>query len=120
MLDRHATSAKSAHWKFGGTMTLVRTGPGAVTIDPRAPAGGVRAVMSNFDIDGADVKREHQTFLISHVVPILTGSSARAWLQGSASHTGTDAHNLALSGRQVNAVVAFLVARGVATSRLTV
>lgn len=101
-------------------MTLIRTGPGVVTTDPRVPAGGIRAVMSNFDIDGADVKREFQTFLMTRVVPILTGPRARGWLQGSASHTGSDAHNLALSERRARAVEAFLVANGVAASRLTV
>jgi hypothetical protein len=101
-------------------VTLVRTGPGVVTIDPRAPSGGVRAVMSNFDIDGADVKREHQTFLRSRVIPILTGPSARAWLQGSASHSGSDRHNQALSERRAHAVEAFLVANGVQVSRLNV
>jgi hypothetical protein len=101
-------------------MTLVHTGPGVVTIDPRAPVGGVRAVMSNFDIDGADVKREHQTFLTMRVVPILVGLNARAWLQGSASHSGPDAHNQALSERRARAVAAFLVAHGVSASRLTV
>jgi outer membrane protein OmpA-like peptidoglycan-associated protein len=90
-------------------MTLIRTGAGIVTIDPRAPAGGVRAVMSNFDVDGADVKREHQRFLTTRVVPILTGPNARGWLQGSASHSGPDAYNQALSERRARAVEAFLV-----------
>lgn len=101
-------------------MTLVHTGPGVVTVDPRAPAGGIRAVMSNFDIDGADVKREHQTFLATRVVPILTGANARGWLQGSASRSGPDAHNQRLSERRARAVEAFLVARGVQASRLNV
>jgi hypothetical protein len=101
-------------------MTLIHTGPGIVTIDPHAPAGGVRAVMSNFDIDGADVKREHQTFLTTRIVPILTGPNARAWLQGSASHSGSDAHNQALSERRARAVATFLAAHGVPALRLTV
>jgi hypothetical protein len=99
-------------------MTLIRTGRGVVTIDPRAPTGGIRAVMSNFDIDGADVKPEHQTFLRTRVIPIMVGPAARCWLQGSASRSGPDAHNQALSERRANAVQAFLVANGVQASRI--
>ena len=76
--------------------------------------------MSNFDIDGADLKREFQSFLVSRVVPVLTGASARGWLKGSASHSGSDSHNQALSEWRARAVEAFLVANGVAASRLTV
>jgi hypothetical protein len=101
-------------------MTLIHTGPGVVTIDPRAPTGGVRAIMSNFDIDGADVKREHQTFLRSRVIPIMVGPAARCWLQGSASRSGPDAYNQALSQRRADAVKLFLVANGVAASRINV
>src|SRR3954451_4425823 len=45
-----AANLRPARPRKGRRMTLVHTGPGVVTIDPRAPVGGVRAVMSNFDI----------------------------------------------------------------------
>src|SRR5690606_21566525 len=42
---------------------LKATGPGRVAKSPGAPAGGVRAALANFDIDGDTPKAEHKTFL---------------------------------------------------------
>jgi hypothetical protein len=88
--------------------------------DPRAPAGGVRAQLTNFDIDVDALKPEHKRFLDREVVPILTGPSARVWLQGQASHTGTAAHNLELSHRRALRTAEYLEGRGVADARIQV
>jgi hypothetical protein len=79
----------------------------------------VRASLYNFDIDGSDPKAEHLVFLGKKVLPILLGRSARCWLQGSTSHSGSDAHNLKLSKERVDKVVAYFVSRGVDVRRLT-
>lgn len=101
-------------------MTLTRTGPGRVTTDSRVPRGGVRAVLSNFDIDGDALKTEHINFLTSRVVPILLRPDARIWLQGSASHSGSDAHNMQLSRRRAEAVVTHLQRSGVGATRIQI
>jgi hypothetical protein len=96
------------------------TGPGKITANPRVPVGGVRAVLSNYDIDVDVPKREHTTFLDAQVVPILLGKNARIFLQGSASSTGTAAHNLDLSRRRANNVASYLQKRGVLASRIQI
>jgi outer membrane protein OmpA-like peptidoglycan-associated protein len=92
-------------------MAISHTGPGRVAVNAKAPVGAVRATLGNFDIDGATLKREHLTYLQSRVVPILARKNARIWLQGSASHSGSDKHNLALSRQRARAVVDFLLAK---------
>ncbi len=96
------------------------TGPGKVSTNPRVPVGGVRAVLSNYDIDVDVPKREHTAFLDAQVLPILLGKSARVFLQGAASSTGSEAHNLELSRRRANNVAGYLQKRGVQASRIQI
>src|ERR1700737_2981138 len=96
------------------------TGPGKVIPNSDVPAGGVRAVLANYDIDVDVPKREHITFLDMRVLPILLGRSARVFLQGSASKTGTAAHNLDLSRRRANKVGTYLQSRSVEASRIQI
>jgi len=74
----------------------------------------------NFDIDGDAPKAEHKIFLDAQVVPILTQADSICFLRGEASHTGSDAHNLELSKRRANNVLAYLISRGVPASRVKV
>ncbi|WP_437755085.1 OmpA family protein [Sorangium sp. So ce1389] len=69
--------------------------------------------MSNYDINVDKPKPEHETFLDTTVVPILLRKMARVWLQGSASSTGSAAHNMALSQRRAENVADHLLKRGV-------
>src|SRR5262249_53516536 len=95
-------------------MSLHRTGPGIITIDDKySLPGGIKALLSNYDIDGDTPKQEHLDFLNTRVAPLLVSHPAHIWLQGSASHSGSDQHNMDLSLRRVNKVVAHLVSRGV-------
>jgi hypothetical protein len=96
------------------------TGPGKVTTDRRVPVGGVRAVLSNYDIDVDTPKPEHIAFLDSRVVPVLVRKRARIFLQGSASRTGSDAHNLALSRRRAEKVAAHLISRGAVSRQIQI
>lgn len=90
------------------------TGPGRVTRNPNAPLGGIRAVLTNFDVDGDALKPEHILFLDGFVIPLLVGKQpARLFLRGEASHPGSDAHNLELSRRRAGSVVSYLRSRGV-------
>ena len=97
---------------------LVRTGPGAVRTDSRVPAGGIRVVLSNYDVDGDAIKPEHRDFLDREVIPRLVGRSARAWLQGSASHSGEDDYNQRLSERRVDHVIDYLKSHGALDSQV--
>jgi hypothetical protein len=99
---------------------LKMTGPGKVNTPGGAPAGGVRAALANFDIDGDTPKAEHKTFLDAQVVPILRTADAICILRGEASHTGSDAHNLDLSKRRAQNVLNFLMSRGVPAARVRV
>jgi hypothetical protein len=74
----------------------------------------------NFDIDGDAPKAEHKAFLDQTVVPILTKGDSICILRGEASHTGSDAHNLALSKRRADHVFTYLVSRGVPAKRVKV
>jgi len=89
------------------------TGAGRVSVHRNAPLGGIRAAMSNYDIDVDTLKQEHIYFLDTRIVPLVSGKRARIWLQGSASSTGTDAHNMALSRRRAENVARYLEGRGV-------
>lgn len=88
------------------------TGPGKIAVNSAAPVGGIRASMSNYDIDSDAPKREHLNFLDARVLPLVLGRMARVWLQGAASSTGTDAKNMALSRRRAEGIAAFLASRG--------
>ncbi len=100
---------------------LKSTGSGKLSESLAVPAGGVRALLYNYnyDIDGSEPKPEHLAFLSTRVLPIVMGKSARCWLQGSTSHTGSESYNLALSKARVNKVAAYLVSRGASSSRLS-
>lgn len=82
------------------------------------PVGGVRASLYNFDVDGADLKPEHTAFLNARVLPVIKAKAAKCWLQGSASKSGSDAHNMQLSKKRVDNVVAYLVGHGADASRM--
>lgn len=97
---------------------LRATGPGKVVNSSGAPAGGVRASLTNFDIDGDALKAEHKAFLDARVVPILRTADSIGILRGEASHTGSDAHNLDLSRRRAQNVLGFLASRGVPPVRV--
>src|SRR5262245_8361996 len=94
------------------------TGPGKVQLLPIPPSETtmtLRASLFNFDVDGDTPKPEHDQFLVDNVVPLLEIPGVVVRLRGEASRSGSDAHNLALSQRRVDKVMAFLRRRGPAT-----
>jgi hypothetical protein len=69
--------------------------------------GTVRARLSGFHIDSAGLLSKHRSWLDNHVVPVLAAGGSLT-VFGFASRTGSDAHNLALSGRRAEAVLKYL------------
>jgi hypothetical protein len=98
------------------------TGPGKVRnvfLPNQTAASGFAASLFNFDIDDATVKREHQDWLNSVLVPRLKAAPSPVRLVGSASRSGTAGHDRALSEQRVNAVRDHLLRRGVSQAFLT-
>jgi len=93
---------------------LHRTGPGKIELDPRYSGQGMlKALLCNFDIDGDVVKPEHVAFLKSKVVPLLQDDRGHIWMQGAASRSGSDQHNMGLSKRRVRNIASILRGLGV-------
>lgn len=59
-------------------MAYAPTGPRRVTINRAAPVGGIRVVMSNYDVDVDVLKPDHASFLSVRVVSIPSGKRARS------------------------------------------
>lgn len=64
-------------------------------------------LLYNFDIDGDQLKAEHEAFLRREVVPILQRGGSVS-LVGLASRSGSESHNLSLSERRAHNTLAFL------------
>ena len=107
----------------GRRRTLARhrrsTGPGTVDRSDRVPAGGIRVTLTNFDIDGDDLKPEHRSVLDTDIVPAAVGHPVRVYLRGSASRSSDPAHNQALSERRMSAVARYLGQHGVPTAQIS-
>ena len=93
---------------------LRRTGSGKIDVDSRYSGPGmIKALLYNFDIDGNNVKPEHRLFLQNEVTPLLQGDHGHIWMQGSASKSGTNAYNMALSRHRVHNIAIILRTAGV-------
>jgi hypothetical protein len=64
-------------------------------------------LLYNFNINGDQLKAEHEAFLRKEVVPILQRGGSIS-LVGLASRSGSDSHNLALSEKRAHNTLAFL------------
>jgi len=93
---------------------LHRTGPGKVKVELRYSGPGmIKALLYNFDIDGDTIKPEHRIFLQSKVAPLLQDDRGHIWMQGSASKSGGNLHNMMLSKRRVNNIAMVLRSLGI-------
>ncbi len=81
------------------------TGPGRSERLPGPPRPGL--LIYNFDIDGDQLKPEHQEFLRQEVVPVLRRGGSVS-IAGLASRSGTVSHNQALSRRRAENTLVFL------------
>ena len=75
--------------------------------------GMIRATLYNFDVDGDQLKPEHRIFLQTTIAPLLQGDNGHLWMQGSASKSGSNAHNMLLSRRRVSNAAQFLRSLGI-------
>jgi hypothetical protein len=84
------------------------TGPGK---KEKLPDGST--LLFNFDIDSSDLKKEHRDFLENTIVKAANNSpnGLRVVVGGSADRLGDAGHNVALSNRRIDAVIAFLKRR---------
>lgn len=91
--------------------------------DPNAMgSGGSDAYAQNgrtvyFGFDQAALSSDSQSILDSNVAKLKSGSQ-QIRVEGHADERGTREYNLALGERRANAVVQYLVANGIAKSRL--
>ncbi|MGH8274102.1 MAG: OmpA family protein [Gammaproteobacteria bacterium] len=73
----------------------------------------------NFDFDKSDIKPESEPVLQQLLALFTADSSYSAEVGGHTDNVGKPAYNMKLSDRRADAVKAWLVAHGVAASRLT-
>jgi hypothetical protein len=99
----------------------VDTGPGKVEVTPvpsSCSTRGAKALLFNFDIDDATLKRQHQQWLDENVVPLL-GPDSRIALNATASRSGSDQYNQQLSQRRLKTVKDYLLGKGALPSQIT-
>ncbi len=92
-------------------MSLIKTSTDGFVF-PRSenPKG---AFLADFDIDGATLKKDHRDWLDGNVIAPAKakGHTSGGWqieLNGRASKSGSDAHNMWLSDQRVHAVASYL------------
>lgn len=89
---------------------------------PPAPEAGTRITSlegTNFDFDKATLRPEAGAKL-DHAAAVMTEhSSIRVNVEGHTDSVGSDSYNQSLSERRANAVVDYLVGKGIDASRLS-
>ncbi len=93
---------------------------GSAYADSNAMMDEVLQGVFYFDFDQAIVKRAGHTELNKHARVLGGDRMLRVRLEGHADERGTREYNLALGERRANAIRAYLVAQGVAASRVEV
>jgi outer membrane protein OmpA-like peptidoglycan-associated protein len=96
-------------------------GSGPMCPPPPPAALGCGSVVHGitFDFDSAVIRPESAPVLAALYTGLSAAPDGRIAIEGHTSSEGTDQYNLALSERRAQAVVADLVRRGLAASRLT-
>jgi OOP family OmpA-OmpF porin len=72
----------------------------------------------NFDFDRANIKPEFEPVLDEAARILDENPTVRVTIEGHTDSIGTEAYNLRLSQRRANAVVRYLVSKGIAADRL--
>lgn len=103
--------------------TMEAAPPGA-SLDcgqPAPPTLGCGSIVHgiNFDFDSAVIRSDSNDVLAELYKGLSGASQSSVVIEGHTSSEGTDAYNLRLSEQRARAVVAALVARGMAAARLT-
>ncbi len=82
-------------------------------------ADGHVALYINFDTDATAIKPDSQPVVAEIVKLLKANPDLKLEVQGHTDNSGTPAHNQTLSGGRANAVLAALLAQGIAAERLT-
>ncbi len=98
------------------------SGPGQVRREAVPSVGGtqvVRTRLFNYDIGDASMKSEHRDWLTVNLLPILQKSrNTTVNLWGTASRSGSDQFNRALSEKRANFIRDFLAQKGAARDQI--
>lgn len=88
--------------------------------DPRSPAYFNQAIGDRvlFAVDQSTLSADAQATLDAQAQWLMTNSDYLAVIEGHADEQGTREYNIALGARRANAVMEYLISKGVATSRL--
>jgi outer membrane protein OmpA-like peptidoglycan-associated protein len=93
---------------------LHKAGTGKIHVDAGyAQPGMIKAALLNFDVDGDQLKPEHRIFPQTKIAPLLQGDNGHIWMQGSASKSWSNTHNMILSRRRVANAAQFLRSLGI-------
>ena len=101
------------------------TGPGTIAREGGFVDNwlGCRLLFANFDVNSTSLKTEHERWLQA-VVDVFQGFAHRDnrvdFIQGRASPTGPEAHNVTLSRERAAAVRAYLLDGGIAPEQIAV
>jgi len=89
--------------------------------DPASPAYFQQAIGDRvlFKVDESVLNAEAQLVLDGQAQWMLTNTEYAASIEGHADEQGTREYNIALSGRRANAVMEYLVSKGISPARLT-
>jgi len=104
--------------RFGGAGA--NSGLGGDASDPTTVAYFQQTVGDRvlFEVDQHVLTAKAQTVLNEQATWLMNNPEFTAIIEGHADEQGTQAYNLALSGRRANSVIEYLVSRGVAANRL--
>ena len=93
--------------------------PGSIN-DPNSPAYFNQTIGDRvlFAVDQSTLSPQAQSTLSQQAQWLMSNPSYQAVIEGHADEQGTREYNLALGARRANAVMEYLVAQGVAESRL--
>ena len=98
------------------------TGGGVGTVTPGSAADFKRSVTSdtvNFGLDTYDIDATARAILDTQVDWLQRYPNVNVTVEGHCDERGTREYNLALGDRRANAAKNYLVARGIAPSRIT-
>lgn len=74
----------------------------------------------HFDFDKSDIRPEDAKILEGHAVWLRDNAKSRVLIEGHCDERGTSEYNFALGERRARSAMNFLVAQGIAASRITV
>ncbi len=115
-----ALSACANGGRFGAANGGGADGAAGAASDPRSPAYFQQTIGDrvHFAVDQHTLTPEAIAILDKQADWLLKNPEFTAIVEGHADEQGTAAYNLALSGRRANAVIEYLVSRGVSPARL--